>query len=60
MDFSTSELHRRKYVEWKQRGFFGQRDYTEKSTWKQRRRFDHQNYIEKKYLEITWIFQSAK
>ena len=60
---------------WKQRGFFDQRNYTNKSAWKQRGFFDHQSYIEKlrgnnvnfstveiisKYVEITWIFGSAK
>ena len=35
---------------WKHRGFFDQRNYTEKGTWKQRGFFGHQNYIEKS----TW------
>ena len=44
----------------KQRGYFDQRNYIEKSTCKQVRFFDHLNYIEKGTWKQTWISRPAK
>ena len=52
--FRPLKLHWKKYVE--QRGFFVQRNNTDKSTQKQRGFFHHQNYIEKNMWKQRGFF----